>query len=260
MAQPEDLQARADRIAWFHSIDLGDGVRTRGLSLGTLTEDQLPNFKGHTTLDIGAWDGKYSFVAEREGATRVVALDHYVWGVDIAARDEYWADCRAAGVLPDHKKDLAEFWRPDLPGQAGFNFAKEALGSHVQPLVADFMTMDLESLGTFDVVLYLGVLYHIKEPLTALERVRRVTKELAVIETEAVSIEGLERMPLVAFFASSDVNSDFGNWYVPTLPALHALCKAAGFTEVRTVSGPKGPARAGHARASHYRALVYAYV
>jgi tRNA (mo5U34)-methyltransferase len=257
MSATQDLQARADALPWFHSIDLGNGVRTHGIAMETVTEDQLPDLEGRTVLDIGAWDGLYSFLAERKGATRVVSLDHYAWGVDIPARDNYWAECRTAGTLPDHSKDLGEFWRPDLPGQASFNFARKALDSNVEPVVGDFMTIDLDSLGTFDIVLYLGVLYHIKDPLTALERVRRVTKELAVIETEALRLDGLETMSLVEFFAGSEVNNDFGNWYVPTLPALHALCRAAGFSEVRTIAGPIGPPSRG---ASHYRALVYALV
>ena len=261
MPQPKDLQTQADTIAWFHSIDLGDGVRTRGTAQ-TVTKEQFPDFTGRTTLDIGAWDGLYSFLAERMGSTRVVALDHYVWGVDMSARERYWTECRAAGMLPDHSKDLTEFWRPDLPRQAGFNFAKEVLGSNVEPVVADFMTTELASLGTFDIVLYLGVLYHVKEPLTALERVRQVTKEVAVIETQALWVEGLETRPLVDFFAGDDVNNDFGTWYVPTLSGLHALCTAAGFSEVRTIVGPPagGPAHEAPPRASHYRAIVHALV
>ena len=50
------------------------------------------------------------------------------------------------------------------------------------------MTMDLRQLGTFDLVLYLGVLYlgvlyHMRDPLLALERLRQVTKTLAILET-----------------------------------------------------------------------------
>ena len=166
-------------------------------------------------------------------------------------------ECHAAGTLPDHSKDLGEFCVAHLPGQAGFNFAKEALESNVEPVVADFMTTDLASLGTFDIVLYLGVLYHVKEPLTALARVRQVTNEVAVIETEALWVEGLQARPLVEFFAGDDLGNDFGNWYVPTLPGLQALCKAAGFSEVRTIVGPpaRGTARQGSPRASYHRAL-----
>lgn len=259
MLEAEDLQARADRIVWFHSIDLGNGARTRGTTY-SLTPDQFPSFAGRTTLDIGAWDGKYSFLAEALGATRVVALDHYAWGVDQVARSRYWSECHDAGTLPDLGKDLTEFWRPELPGQAGFKLAKEALRSRVEPVVADFMTMDLSSLGTFDIVLYLGVLYHMKEPLTALERLRQVTKDVAVIETQALWMAGFET-PLVAFFAGDEVNGDFGNWFIPTMPGLHALCKAAGFSKVRAIVGPpEGPPAQGTPQPSpFYRALVHAF-
>ena len=118
------------------------------------------------------------------------------------------------------------------------------MGSKVEPLVADFQTVDLAGLGQFDVVLYLGVLYHMKEPLTCLERVRAVTKEVAVIETEAVHLQGHEGEVLMQFHAGSSLRTDFGNWYVPTIDALHNLCRAAGFSQVRTVVGPPPGARA----------------
>src|SRR5262245_6938091 len=202
-SQFSDLRARADSLVWFHSIDLGGGVVTRGLSESaqTLRPDQLPEFTGRTVLDIGAWDGYYSFLAERNGATRVVALDHYVWGVDIPAREQYWNECRERGTLPDQTRDLTDFWRPDLPGRRGFELAKEVLESSVEPFLADFATVDIDSVGIFDVVLYLGVLYHMKEPLQCLERVRGVTREVAVIETAAISIPGAGGVPLVRFLA-----------------------------------------------------------
>ena len=140
--------------------------------------------------------------------------------------------------MPDQSRDETDFWQPDLPGRRGFELAAAALGSKVEPLLADFQTVDLEEVGQFDVVLYLGVLYHMKEPLTCLERLRRVTKEVAVIETEAVHLEGLDHEALLQFHAGSSLRTDFGNWYVPTIEALHNLCRAAGFSEVRTVIGP----------------------
>ena len=80
-----------------------------------------------------------------------------------------------------------------------------------------------------------------KEPLTCLERVRAVTKEVAVIETEALQLQGLEYEALLQFHAGSSLRTDFGNWYVPTIEALHNLCRAAGFSRVRTVNGPTEP-------------------
>ena len=241
MTTPQELQAQADTFGWYHTIDLGNGVVTKGISVQETSAGVIPDVSGRSVLDIGAWDGKFSFAAERAGASRVVALDHYAWGVDFVARGAYWAECIANGTLPDQSRDETDFWRPDLPGQRGFNFAKAALDSKVEPVVGDFQKVDLDELGVFDVVLYLGVLYHMKEPLTCLERLRAVTKEVAVIETEAVHIQGFDREVLMQFHAGSDLRVDFGNWYVPTIEALHNLCRAAGFSEVRTVIGPPPP-------------------
>ena len=57
-------------------------------------------------------------------------------------------------------------WSPDeLPGRRGFDLARAALGSRVEEdrFVGDFLTMDLDRLGQFDVVLFTGVLYHMEE-------------------------------------------------------------------------------------------------
>src|SRR5579862_5380212 len=118
MLSADELRARADSLGWFHRVDLGQGVVTKGLSTGPyLGPDAMPPMEGKSVLDIGAWDGYYSFQAERLGARRVVALDHYVWGVDLAARQAYWDDCARTGVLPDHGRDLTDFWHPELPGR-----------------------------------------------------------------------------------------------------------------------------------------------
>jgi tRNA (mo5U34)-methyltransferase len=226
---PEELQAQADALRWYHSIDLGHGVVTKGVMVQETPAGVMPDVTGRSVLDIGAWDGKFSFAAEQAGASRVVALDHDAWGVDFVA------------TRPDQSKDGTQSWRSDLPGQRGFNFAKAALDSKVEPVVGDFQTMDLDALGEFDVVLYLGVLDHMKEPLSCLERLRAVTKEVAVIETEAVHFEGFENEVLLRFQAGNDLRGNCDSWYVPTIEALHNLCRAAGFREVHTVIGPPPP-------------------
>jgi tRNA (mo5U34)-methyltransferase len=240
LIDPVHLQAEADSFAWYHSIDLGNGVTTKGQSAMAemVTVDQLPDFQGRTVLDIGAWDGYYSFLAERSGAARVVALDHYAWGVDFAARTQYWTQCFEQGVLPDQTRDTTDFWRADLPGRRGFDLAHQALDSRVEAVVADFTGTDLAALGTFDIVLYLGVLYHMKEPLSCLERVRAVTGDVAVIETVAAQVPGNEGRSLLELHAGGELNADFGNWYVPTVEALSALARASGFTRVDVQRGP----------------------
>ena len=275
----DELRARVNEILWYHSIDLGQGVVTPGDSKSVpLTSKELPDFAGRSVLDIGAWDGYYSFFAERHGASRVVALDHYVWGVDFGARQAYWEECRARGELPDPDKDSTDFWRPEeLPGRRGFDFAREALDSRVEPVVGNFMEIDPDALGVFDIVLFLGVLYHLPEPLSGLRRVRELTKEVAVIETEAIEVLGYPEHRLLMFFPADELGGDFTNWYAPTLPALHGLCRAAGFRAVETKMhlrpfGRGDPlwwmpmrfrrfvARFGREAIRHHRVVVHAYV
>lgn len=257
------LQQEIDSLAWFHSMDLGEGLQSHGLAAASVAhaiDAHLPDFKGKSVLDIGAWDGRYSFLAEQRGARRVVALDHYAWGVDMVARDKYWSECAKSNVQPDQSRDLTDFWRPDLPGQRAFNLARKILNSQVESIVADFATMDLDSLGQFDVVLYLGVLYHMKEPLTALERVRQVTNQMALIETVATDIAGYEELGLVRFHSGSDLGTDFGNWFVPSAAGLIGLCHAAGFSQVEVKQGPSPRPASVSPYVADYRAIVQAFV
>jgi tRNA (mo5U34)-methyltransferase len=174
-----------------------------------------------------------------------VALDDYAWCVDFDERAQYWASCAANGVLPDHNRDKTEFWHAEsMPGRRSFDLARRVLASNVEPVMADFMTVDLDDLGVFDVVLYFGVLYHMLEPLTALRRLRHVTGRVAAIETAAVLVAGHEDASLLAFYPGNELNADYGNWFAPTEAALHGLCRAAGFGRVETRVGP--PARARH--------------
>src|SRR5437667_3601082 len=101
-----ELRERAGQIRWFHTMDLGQGVITSGRDRTPrkLERVQLPpDLSGQSVLDIGAWDGFFSFECERRGAARVVAIDDYTWGGG-----------------------------PGGGSKAGFELAREALGSRVE--------------------------------------------------------------------------------------------------------------------------------
>jgi tRNA (mo5U34)-methyltransferase len=240
---------------WFHSIDLAPGVVTPGsTSQAALAEllrlIDLPDLTGKTVLDVGAWDGFFSFEAERRGASRVVALDHFVWSLDIQPNGVPSASIPGA-------------WQPDaLPGKKGFDTARRALGSDVEDVTIDFMTADLDALGSFDVVLYLGVLYHMRDPLAALTRLSKVTREVAVIETQAVVVPGYEEYSLFEFYPFDELNSDETNWWAPNAKALEDLCKAAGFARVEWKQRAARRFRRIHVRGRRvegYRAILHAY-
>lgn len=230
---------------WYHSIELAPGVVTPGRAPlevwnETLRKLQLPDLRGKSVLDIGAYDGFFSFAAEKLGAARVVALDHYVWSADMAAYMQEWRASRAAGASmpPPH---LSKHWRPDeLPGRRPFDAARAALGSKVEPIVGDFMTMDLAGLGRFDIVFFLGILYHLEEPLRALRRVAAITAPggFLFIETEAVELPGAPDAPFCEFFPGSELNNDASNWWAPNAKALEGFARAAGFADFTLLAGP----------------------
>ena len=78
LADLETLKREVAAITWWHTIDLGKGIVTPGLDP---TPARLPEIRlaedlaGLSVLDVGAWDGFFSFEAERRGAKRVLATD-----------------------------------------------------------------------------------------------------------------------------------------------------------------------------------------
>jgi tRNA (mo5U34)-methyltransferase len=199
----DELRARVGAIRWFHRMDLG-GVVTPGVTDCAVVLERLclPDLRGRTVLDIGAWDGFYSFEAERRGASRVLATDSFSWG------GGGWGT------------------------KAGFELAREALGSRVEDLTIDVMDLAPDRTGQFDVVFLLGVLYHLRDPLRALERVASVTRECLVLET-VVDLVGYDR-PAMVFYPGRELNADPTNWWGPNVPALEAMLRTVGFA--RTVS------------------------
>jgi len=248
---------------WCHSIDLGLGVVTPGVKTPAfhareLASLRLPDLRGKSVLDIGAWDGFYSFAAERLGADRVVALDRFVWALDWEAKNRYKADCRQHGVPPQPFDRIPGLWAFDaLPGKRGFDLSRQALGSRVEPIVGDLMTADLTALGQFDVVLFMGVLYHMENPLGSLERVRHLTRDVAVIETEAVAIGGFETRPFCEFFPPRHkLSDDPTNFWAPNAAALVGLCETAGFSRIELLTRPPAPPPGEIAR---YRLIAHAF-
>src|SRR5436853_4178041 len=207
MSPDEDLRAEVEALRWYHVLDLGHGVRTPGIydPSSRLPRYALPDLSGKTVLDVGAWDGFFSFEAERRGAARVVALDTFSWRP-----------------------------RGERTGKAGFELARRALGSKVEDVDVDVLDISPETVGgTFDVVLFLGVLYHMRHPLLALERVRSVTRELLILETH-VDLLGLRR-PAAALYPGFELEGDWSNWWGPNPAAVRGLLEAAGFDAVEQV-------------------------
>jgi tRNA (mo5U34)-methyltransferase len=196
-------------LRWHHSIDLGHGIVTPGQqnSLRLLNRLKIPHsLAGKTVLDVGAWDGFFSFEAERRGAVRVLATDSYCW-----SGEHEWASKR------------------------GFDLAKRALGSRVDELRIDVLDLSPSEPGVFDIVLFFGVLYHMKHPLLALERVASVTGEMLILETVVDMLDC--RRPAMAFYAGDELARDHTNWCGPNPAAIVGMLRTVGFSRIDIVSG-----------------------
>jgi tRNA (mo5U34)-methyltransferase len=198
----EEKLERVKELQWIHILDLGDGIRTPGLwEPSPLDSIGCPvNLQGMTVLDICAADGGYSFAAERRGAARVLATDSWLWG--------------------------------DCPGssKAAFDFSRDVLSSRVESRYIDVLDHSPNSVGTFDLVFFLGVLYHMRHPLLALERVYSVTKNQLIMETH-LDLMDYDR-PAIAFYPASELNNDSSNWCGPNIMAVEAMLRTVGFRRV----------------------------
>jgi len=210
------IRERVEELGpWFHDLDLG-GVRTApDHPLGGFLDDLWTTVRsyfpedmgGRSVLDIGCNAGFYTFQLCRRGA-EVTGIDH---------DGRYLAQAR---------------------------LASELLG-----LDAEFREMeayDVQQLGrTFDYVLFMGVLYHLRHPLLALDRISPIVKGKLVFQT---LVRGSDRVfqpaedyPIseeevfeepgfpAMYFIERRYANDPTNWWVPNAAAVEGMLRSAGF-------------------------------
>ena len=257
----DPLRGYLARMSWYHSIDFGHGVVSSGVKPLRVMEREWELFafedlRGRSLLDIGGVDGAYAFRAERAGASP--------WRSSIITYGR--------SIRTPTGGSIASTWRPGRRGlrrvrptcgtpsgfrpRWRFDTARQLLGSNVQAITADFTECDLSLVGTWDVVLMLGVLYHMEDPLKAMRRVSMVTRKEAIVETEAMIVAG-HTQPLCRFFPNGELNHDRSNWWVPNLAALLGLIRAAGFRSAEVLSG-EPTEEVSDQQIRHYRAIVRA--
>ncbi|MGL4422724.1 MAG: class I SAM-dependent methyltransferase [Gemmataceae bacterium] len=157
-------------------------------------------------LDIGAYDGFFSFESEKRGARRVKAADKFCWTAK-------------AGGMGDG---------------LGFSIAHAALNSKVERQYIWVEELSPESVGTFDLVLFLGVLYHAPDMMRYLSNVRKVCRKMAIIETHCDALD-IPR-PAAIFYPGAVQNNDPSNWWGPNPACVVDMCKEVGFSRVEHVS------------------------
>jgi tRNA (mo5U34)-methyltransferase len=188
---------KLQETGWWHSFELPGGGAIEGVNSLESLKNRIAQFpipadlNGKRVLDIGAWDGWFSFEMERRGAD-VVALD-------------CWDNPR-------------------------FREIHAIYNSRVEYRQMDVMEIAPETVGRFDVVLFLGVLYHLKHPLLALEKVCSVTREMAAVDSFVLRKEfDPEAQPVLEFYETDEMEGQTDNWVAPNLACLMAMCRTAGF-------------------------------
>jgi tRNA (mo5U34)-methyltransferase len=222
MMTREEIQARVGRLGpWFHCIDLGGGLQTKTESaIGEPVEHPRPtwekvraalpeDFNGLSVLDVGCNAGFYAVELKRRGAGRVLGVDS----------------------------------QRNLVRQAVF--VRDVLGLDIEYRRLSVYDLDPRALGQFDVTLALGLVYHCKHLVLALEKLFAVTRGLLVLETAiypperspgsfTYEVGGLQPLlhPLAYVENPGEAKEAIYNWFLPGVEALTALLRNVGFDEV----------------------------
>jgi tRNA (mo5U34)-methyltransferase len=211
------ILARVAALQWFHSIDLGGGIVTHGLaSIGQLTAQANVYFQGDTAkgasvLDIGCWDGFNALEAVRRGASRVVALDHSVW------HHHPWASRQTVELV------------------------REVAAPALEIVDLDLHAITPATMGRFDVVLFCGVLYHLRDMLAGLTAAASVADRMLIVETHMDAAD-LAR-PAAVFYPGAELNGDASNWWGPNQLCVEAMLSVLGFPKVEYTPHPTVPSR-----------------
>jgi tRNA (mo5U34)-methyltransferase len=145
----------------------------------------------------------------------------------------------------------------DVPeiGKRGFEFAHAALGSKVEDIELEVLDITPDRVGAFDLVLFLGVLYHMAHPLLALERVASVTKTHLILETHVDM--GESDRPVLAFYPEDECAGDGSNWFGPNRAAVEAMLWVVGFRKIELKSSTPVVYSVRGARKSRFGRMVF---
>jgi tRNA (mo5U34)-methyltransferase len=200
---------------WFQKIELMPGVLSPGWS--DPRTEKLPYFglpedlTGMRVLDIGCAEGFFSFEAERRGAREVIGIDSF----------------------PDSVRR--------------FNIVKAARQSNATAFLMNVYDLEPKRLGTFDLVLFYGVFYHLKHPQFALERIRSICSGNLLFQTHIYEEPAVKGIPWARFYPHGYMSGAKNELWDPTVFWLFnsACCLAmldhVGFTDLKILSTDPNP-------------------
>lgn len=200
---------------FFHKIKVWDDLVTPGWS--DPQKEKLPYYglperlDGMRVLDIGCAEGFFSFEAERRGASKVIAI----------------------GSFPDSIQR--------------FGILKDAFGSKVTPYLCNVYELSPRTFGTFDLIMFFGVLYHVKHPWYALERIASVCSVTMLLQTLVLDDPQYRELSLSQFHPFGVESGPPENrqhdptvFWVPTPECTKNLVRAVGMVDIVDVTNEIG--------------------
>ena len=211
-----ELQALVNTKEWYHKIQLRKNVFTNGSCPINARAYHLPNdLSGKRILDVGSWDGYWCFEALRRGAKQVIAIDNF---------------SDLCGTMKKRKD-----WE-------NFDICKSVFGYTDKQ--CERIEMDVEqanSLGHFDIILFFGVVYHLRHPVYVLDMLSKMCDEIYIesaicddcsgmVGAKGECLKGYKQECIMRYYPAGDLyGGNSTNFFVPTLYCLEKLVQSNGF-------------------------------
>jgi tRNA (mo5U34)-methyltransferase len=214
---PEQARREVEGREWYHTFELAPGLETPGwFDLRPLLP-KIPfpaSLVGQRCLDVGTFDGFWAFSMERLGGEVVAidVLDPLQWDWPASVTQE------AIEAIGRRKR-----------GGEGFELIANILGSEVERRELSVYDLDPAEIGSFDLVYVGSLLLHLRDPVSALMRVRNVCTGTLILCDAISPMLSLVRRPI----ATLD-GRDRPWWWRPNVAALERMVYSAGFRRVST--------------------------
>lgn len=218
----DNLAAKVkEKPYWYHRIELPGGVITPGWAPISAQSYGIPmDLSGKRVLDIGAWDGYWTFEALKRGAAEAIAID-------------------------DFSDYLGKLENSDRRAWENFDLCRAAFGfdeKRCQRVEMTVYDLDPAQIGKFDVVFFFGTLYHLRYPLLALDKIASVCKEELYVESAicddfspysgGIGKGYPGRQMVMEFYPNNEYGNNNTNWWAPTLYCLMGMMAASGFKNI----------------------------
>lgn len=200
----------ADNIHWFHSINLGNYITKGRIPYQCQMWNCMifPEFMtGKSCLDVGAWDGFYSFECEKRGAKRVLAIDNL----------NHW--------IKENDKEI-------VVKTEGFELARQILSSKVEFKEMDALDVD-KLTETFDYIIAYGLVYHLEAPYLFIKKAYDRLNNDGELLIEAHTINEQRDRPMAYFYGNRELCNDPSVWWGMTAECICKMCLRAGFKEAK---------------------------